>query len=132
MLDKLTGTYAPRPSPGPHKLRECLPLIVFLRNRLKYAMTRREVTSIMMQRLIKVDGKVRTDSTYPAGFMDVIQIEKTGENFRLIYDVKGRFTIHRITLEEAKVRFVAVYSPPSTNCAKSVELNSAPAAFHLL
>ena len=34
---------------------------------------------------------------------DVVQIEKTGENFRLIYDVKGRFTIHRITVEEAKV-----------------------------
>jgi small subunit ribosomal protein S4e len=25
----------------------------------------------MMQRLVKVDGKVRTDTTYPAGFMDV-------------------------------------------------------------
>jgi len=76
MLDKLTGTYAPRPSPGPHKLRECLPLIVFLRNRLKYALTSREVQSILMQRFVMVDGKVRTDSTYPAGFMDVITIEK--------------------------------------------------------
>lgn len=35
---------------------------------------------------------------------DVISIEKTGEHFRLIYDVKGRFTVHRITAEEAKVR----------------------------
>ena len=60
---------APRPSPGPHKLRECLPLIVFLRNRLKYALNNDEVTKIMKQRLIKVDGKVRTDNTYPAGFM---------------------------------------------------------------
>ena len=34
---------------------------------------------------------------------DVITIEKTNENFRLIYDVKGRFAIHRITAEEAKV-----------------------------
>lgn len=34
---------------------------------------------------------------------DVISIQKTGEHFRLIYDVKGRFTIHRITPEEAKV-----------------------------
>jgi len=34
---------------------------------------------------------------------DVVSIEKTGENFRLIYDVKGRFTVHRITNEEAKV-----------------------------
>jgi len=61
-----------------------------------------------MQRLVKVDGKVRCDPTYPAGFMDVIQIEKTGENFRLIYDVKGRFTIHRITNEEAKYKLSKV------------------------
>ena len=35
---------------------------------------------------------------------DVITIEKTAENFRLIYDVKGRFTVHRITPVEAQVR----------------------------
>jgi len=113
MLDKLSGTYAPRPSPGPHKLRESLPLTVFLRNRLKYALTGREVTSIVKQRLIKIDAKVRTDPTYPAGYMDVISIEKSNEHFRLLYDVKGRFSIHRITPEEAyykllKVRKVAL------------------------
>ncbi|KAL1921768.1 40S ribosomal protein eS4 [Calcarisporiella thermophila] len=108
MLDKLTGCYAPRPSAGPHKLRECLPLIIFLRNRLKYALNGKEVQSILMQRLVKVDGKVRTDSTYPAGFMDVITIEKTGEHFRLIYDVKGRFTVHRITAEEASYKLCRV------------------------
>ncbi|PCH36379.1 40S ribosomal protein S4 [Wolfiporia cocos MD-104 SS10] len=108
MLDKLSGTYAPRPSPGPHKLRESLPLTIFLRNRLKYALTSKEVTAIVMQRLIKVDGKVRTDTTYPAGFMDVISIEKSGEHFRLLYDVKGRFTIHRITPEEATYKLLKV------------------------
>lgn len=69
MLDKLGGVFAPRPSTGPHKLRESLPLLIFLRNRLKYALNGAEVTKIVMQRLIKVDGKVRTDPTYPAGFM---------------------------------------------------------------
>ncbi|KAJ0006142.1 hypothetical protein NQD34_013415 [Periophthalmus magnuspinnatus] len=108
MLDKLTGVFAPRPSTGPHKLRECLPLIIFLRNRLKYALTGDEVKKICMQRFIKIDGKVRTDITYPAGFMDVISIEKTGEHFRLIYDVKGRFTVHRITAEEAKYKLCKV------------------------
>jgi small subunit ribosomal protein S4e len=108
MLDKLSGTYAPRPSPGPHKLRESLPLTIFLRNRLKYALTGREVISIVNQRLIKVDGKVRTDTTYPAGFMDVISIEKSNEHFRILYDVKGRFTIHRITPEEATYKLLKV------------------------
>ena len=58
-----------------------------------------------MQRHVKVDGKVRTDSTYPAGFMDVIDIEKTDEHFRLVYDTKGRFVCHRIT----KVRLCLGY-----------------------
>lgn len=81
---------------------------IFLKNRLKYALTAREVTMIVAQRLIKVDGKVRTDTTYPCGFMDVISIEKSGEHFRLLYDVKGRFTIHRITAEEAEYKLCKV------------------------
>ncbi|KAJ6444001.1 MYB DNA-binding domain containing protein [Purpureocillium lavendulum] len=104
LLDKLSGTYAPKPSAGPHKLRDCMPLIVFIRNRLKYALNYRETKAILMQRLVKVDAKVRTDMTYPAGFMDVITIDKTGENFRLVYDTKGRFTVHRIQAEEAEYK----------------------------
>lgn len=37
-----------------------------------------------------------------------MSIEKTGEFFRLIYDVKGRFTIHRITAEESKYKLCKV------------------------
>ncbi|GME95065.1 unnamed protein product [[Candida] boidinii] len=108
MLDKLSGVYAPRPSQGPHKLRESLPLIVFLRNRLKYALNGREVKAILMERHVKIDGKVRTDATYPTGFMDVITLEATGENFRLVYDIKGRFAVHRITAEEAAYKLAKV------------------------
>ncbi|KAI7750698.1 hypothetical protein M8C21_013000, partial [Ambrosia artemisiifolia] len=94
MLDKLGGAFAPKPSYGPHKSRECLPLILILRNRLKYA-------SILMQRHVLVDNKVKTDKTYPAGFMDVVSIPKTNENFRLLYDTKGR--LHSIRDDESKV-----------------------------
>lgn len=45
-----------------------MPLVIFLRNRLKYALTGREVTLIAAQRLVKIDGKVKTDTTYPIGF----------------------------------------------------------------
>lgn len=41
---------------------------------------------------------------FPSLKSDVISIEKTGEHFRLVYDTKGRFAVHRITAEEAKVR----------------------------
>jgi small subunit ribosomal protein S4e len=108
MLDKMTGKWAPKPSAGPHKSRECLPLVVLLRNRLKYALTRKEVQSIMMQRLIKVDGKTRVDMNYPTGFMDVVTIDKTNENFRIMYDVKGRFKAHKIVADEARYKLCKV------------------------
>lgn len=108
MLDKLTGHYAPRPSPGPHKLRECVPLVVLLRNKLRYALTYREVMMIVMQRLIQVDHKVRTDHCYPTGFMDIVSIEKTKEHFRMMFDTKGRFVAHPIREEEASYKLCRV------------------------
>merc|ERR1712204_121688 len=67
-----------------------------------------EVKYILMQRLVKIDGKARTDSTYPAGFMDTISIEKTNEHFRLLYDVRGRFSVHRVSADEAKFKLCRV------------------------
>lgn len=39
---------------------------------------------------------------------DVITIERSGEHFRLLYDVKGRFTIHRISPEESNFKLCKV------------------------
>jgi small subunit ribosomal protein S4e len=108
MLDKLSGVWAPRPSTGPHKLRECLPLVLILRNRLKYALTAAEVKKILMSKLVKVDGKVRLDPKYPAGFMDVVSIKKTDQNFRLLYDTKGRFTLHEVDAKNSKRKLCRV------------------------
>ncbi|THU56333.1 hypothetical protein C4D60_Mb11t16160 [Musa balbisiana] len=67
------------------------PLILILRNKLKYALTYCEVIAILMQRQVMVDGKVRTDKTYPSGFM-------------------GRFRLHSIKDEEAKFKLCKVRS----------------------
>jgi len=108
MLDKMTGIFAPRPRPGPHKLRESIPLVLLIRNRLKYALTYRESIIICNQRDIKVDGKIRTDIKYPCGFMDVITIDKTKDSFRLLYNVKGRFSLLRISEAETKYKLCKV------------------------
>eukprot|EP00389_Voromonas_pontica_P011299 GDKH01017253.1.p1 GENE.GDKH01017253.1~~GDKH01017253.1.p1 ORF type:complete len:272 (-),score=97.05 GDKH01017253.1:110-925(-) len=108
MLGKLTGLYAPRPSQGPHKLRECVPLALLLRNRLKYALTYNETKYILMQRTVKVDAKVRTDHCFPAGFQDVITIDKTGEHFRILFETKGRFVPHKISATEAAYKLCRV------------------------
>lgn len=110
MLDKLGGTWAPRPSQGPHKLRESIPLAVIIQHRLKYALTGREVKSILKDKEgnVFIDGKVRRDDKFPAGFMDVLSIKKTGENFRVLYDTQGKFVLRSIKSEEAKFKLCKV------------------------
>jgi len=102
------GAFAPRPSTGPHKLRECLPLVLILRNRLKYAISGQEAKMICMTKVVKIDNKVRTDPTYPAGFQDVVEIEKSEDAFRLLYDTKGRFVMHRIPSDEKDYKLCRV------------------------
>ena len=106
MLEKLEVFYSCKLSSEPHKQCKFMPISISSRNLLKYALTTKEVQTIMKQQLIKI-----FDARFLAWFMDVTQIEKTGENFHLIYDViqikksgenfhliydvKGRYTIHR-------------------------------------
>jgi len=109
-LDKCSGKYATRPSCGPHRLRECLPLNVLLKSRLKYALTGIESVKICRDKdaNIKIDNKHRRDHRFPLGLMDVVTIDKTGENFRILYDVKGRFQAVRIDAKEAQFKLCKV------------------------
>jgi len=110
MLSKLGGKYTSRPSTGPHKLRESLPLTVLLKNRLKYALTGKDVFAIVKDKegMVKVDNKIRRDPRYPLGVMDVVSLEKTGEHFRILYDVKGRYQAHKIDAKEATCKLCKV------------------------
>lgn len=51
--------------------------------------------------------------------MDVLSIDKTKENFRVLYDTKGRFILKKIKSEEAKFKLCKVKS-------KSVGPNKVP------
>lgn len=108
MLDKASGIWAPRPSSGPHKLRECVPLVLILRNRMKLALNYREANMMCQQRLVKMDGKARTDVTFPCGFMDVLSLDKLNQHYRLLYDTKGRFVLRSIRAEEASYKLCRV------------------------
>jgi len=110
MLDKLGGVWAPRPSQGPHKFRDSIPLSVIVQHRLKYALTGREVKMVLNDKEgnVFIDGRVRRDEKFPAGFMDVVNIKKTGENFRVLYDTKGKFVLRSIKSDEAKFKLCKI------------------------
>ena len=45
---------------------------------------------------------------YPTGLMDVISIPKTNENFRMLFDTKGRYTVHKISDDESAFKLCKV------------------------
>ena len=51
--------------------------------------------------------------------MDVISLEKTKENFRVLYDVKGRFILRKIKSDEAKFKLCKIK-------AKEIGANKVP------
>ena len=112
LLSKVGGIWATKPTQGPHKLRESLPLLVLLRNKLKLALTGREAKLIVKDKSgnIAVDGKVRRDPKYPVGFMDVISLIKADVNYRLLYDVKGKFKLLKISKDESQYKLCKVLS----------------------
>lgn len=108
LLSKSQGVFAPRPSTGPHCLKECIPLSLLLRDKLRYARTGKEVGGILKDRMIKINGKVRTDKRFPVGLFDVLSIPKADEHYRILYNVAGRFILHKISEEESKYRLALV------------------------
>lgn len=110
MLSKMGGIWATKPSQGPHKLRECVPLNLVLRNKLRLALTGREAKLIVCAKdgNIAIDGKIRKDHKFPVGFMDVLTVIKTKSYYRVLYDSKGRFGLHKISSNEAEYKLCHV------------------------
>jgi small subunit ribosomal protein S4e len=80
------------------------------RNHLKLCLTSREANIIVQDREagIKVDNKIRRSIKFPVGIMDTITVVKTNENYRLLYDAKGRFHLLKIKDVEAKFKLLKI------------------------
>ena len=74
------------------------------------AQNSREVTLVTMDKEagFKIDNKIRRDSKFPVGVMDTLTVVKTNESYRILYDVKGRFTLVKIKDAEAKFKLCKV------------------------
>jgi small subunit ribosomal protein S4e len=110
MLSKVGGIWATKPGTGPHKTRECVPLNVILRNKLKLALNSREAKLIILAKEgnVAIDGKIRKDIKYPVGFMDVLTLVKSKTSYRMLYDCKGKFGLNKISQSEAEFKLCKV------------------------
>ena len=93
-----------KPRPGPHSQEMALPLGVLLRDMLKYAATAAEVTKVLQNKEVLVDGVRRRNLHFPTGLFDVITIKSINKHYRMVLDHQGRLEVCEIAPAESQVK----------------------------
>lgn len=96
-------TWTVKPSAGSHSIENSLSLTLVIRDILKLADNSREAKRIINSGNVLVDGRVIKDYKFPVGFMDIIEIPKTGEVYRVLLDKKGRLQLNQIEENDSKL-----------------------------
>lgn len=93
-----------RPNPGAHSLEFGLSLNTLLKEVICCVSTSREVRSILQNKDVLVDGKIRDDPKLIVGLMDVVSIPKLNKHFRILFDKKGKLTVVSLNEQESKIK----------------------------
>ncbi len=78
-----------------------IPILVALRDILKFTQNRKETKKAINQRFIKLNGKDVREEKNSLVLFDVLTIEPTKKNYRLTLTPRGRFTLEEIDEKHA-------------------------------
>lgn len=92
-IPRKTYFWGATPNAGKHQKSGSIALLTVLRDYLKLGDKEREVTRILNNGFVKVDGKIVKDRKAPIGFMDVITIDALNKCYRTLYDVRGNLVV---------------------------------------
>jgi small subunit ribosomal protein S4e len=107
-IDRKKNIFIARPMPGGHSNEFSLTLVSVMRDSLQQIGKARELTALLKDNQIFVDGKTRTKSKSTVGIFDVISIPKIQENYRMMLDRKGRLKLIPIDEKEAKTKICKI------------------------
>ena len=85
--------WAATPMTGRHNKENSVALLTVIRDYLGLGDKEREVTRMLNNGLVKVDGKIAKERKTALGFMDVISVESLKLYYRIVYDNKGRLIV---------------------------------------
>ncbi len=106
-IERKTKKYTVAPSPGPHAKDGCIPLQIVLRDVLGVASNASEVKKILNEGNVHVDGKIVKNPKFPVGMMDVIEIPKTKNAYRVI-PIDGKLSLNKIDEVQAKFKLCKI------------------------
>ncbi|MHC1626287.1 MAG: 30S ribosomal protein S4e [Methanoculleaceae archaeon] len=106
-IRKKEKTFVIKTAPGPHD-RNALPVAIWLRDHMHLAKNLREVRTILNKGAVIVNGRRVRDPHLGIGVFDIISIPRTGSNYRVLMDKKGKLVTIPISEEDAKTRLCKI------------------------
>lgn len=107
-IERKKNKYIRRPNPGAHCFNNGLPLSVVLRDILGVANTEREIRNVLNKSEIFIDCLRRKDPKFIVGLMDIVSIPSLNENFRVIFNSKGKIDAIKIDDRESKLKICKI------------------------
>lgn len=121
-IERKVKEWTVKPIPGPHSKEVSIPITILLRDYLGHATNRKEVNFILNNGDVLVNGRTIKDSSFPVGIMDVIEIPKTKEYFRVLFDKKGSVNLLKIDESEKNTKLFKLINKTMVR-GKKVQLN---------
>ncbi len=90
-----------KPTPGPHKLQDSMPLVVVLREILKVTKDSKEVKYLVRNKEILVNSRVVRDIKLSVGLFDIISLSKLKLHYRMVLSKNGKFRLIEIPEKES-------------------------------
>ncbi len=121
-IQRKTAVWAIKPTPGPHPIDESVPVGAVLRDMLGYCDTAREARAVLGSRTVRVDGRVVTDPKFGVGIMDVLALEASKEQYRMLVDTLGRLHLLPVDAEQAQWKLCRIENKTTLRGGK-IQLN---------
>jgi small subunit ribosomal protein S4e len=115
-------TWTVKSSPGPHPLEKSIPLGLFVRDYLNLVDNLREAKKIISDGEVLVDGIKRKSHKFPCGLMDVISIPKTKNDYRVLFNNRGKLTLVPTSSKDATWKLCRIENKTIVNGNK-IQLN---------
>jgi small subunit ribosomal protein S4e len=120
-ITRKTNKFITKTSPGPHNAN-ALPVAVWLRDQMGYALNMKEVKQILHQHDVIINGRPCRDPKMGIGIFDIISMPKIGKYYRMLRDKNGRHKTVEIDAEASKTMLAKIRNKTVVSGGK-VQLN---------
>jgi len=87
-----------------HNRKEAMPLMIVMRDILKLVKNRKELSKLIREKQIKINGKEIRETNYPISLFDVLSLDGLGKNYKMVLLKNKKYSFEEISGKETGSR----------------------------